>query len=147
MAKPGLEPRSYHGRARLGNLLCRVADVSISYITCLKRVKGNGRTVHEACSSRQVSSQRTVLVSEFSSPFCSFSSSLTSLPVTAHTSCPAPVSCHFPEEISRELPSAMESPRNSGLGLPSDCGLPFLAFICQTDCESASYPLGELTII
>lgn len=55
-------------------------------------------------------SQWTVFISEFSSPFCSSSSCLTSIPPTEHTHTHylalslSSFSCHFPEKISKELP-------------------------------------------
>lgn len=95
----------------------------------------------------QFLSQWTVFISEFSSPFCSSSSSLTSLPPTEHTlRALSAFSCHFTKEISEELPSSVEEPCDSRLGLPL-VSLCSLSFICQTGCESESYPCRELTII
>lgn len=93
------------------------------------------------------SSQWTVFISEFSSPFCSSSSSFTSLPPREYTYCAlSAFSCQFTEKISERLLSSIEEPQNSRLGLllVSPCSL---SFICQTGCESESYLSQELTII
>lgn len=55
--RAGLVARSSNARPPRGSLLGKVADVPIGH-SRQKRMKGNGRTVHEACSSRQVLSQR-----------------------------------------------------------------------------------------
>lgn len=119
-ARPGTP--SSRTRPPPGNLLCKVADVPISRTACLKRLKGKGRTVHEALELKvgfepEDSFRLSVLLSSQPPSY------------TAHTPCPPFFSCPFPEEISKGLPSAMASPHHSRLGLPSDCGFSLLTLI------------------
>lgn len=94
------------------------------------------------------SSQSIILVSEFSSPFCSFS--VTILPLTEHTqlSPTRPISsvgiCLNKSSLRLSL---LEGPHNSKFDSPLTSVLSLLSFICQAGCESENYSFGELTII
>jgi hypothetical protein len=125
--------------------LCKVVDNPISQTAWLGRSKSK---MKKLTAEGKFSSQKTKLVSEFSSLFCFSSSSVTSLLFTRLTHLPTQcLNCHLVEELlSKGLLSPMEGDMSLMLDSPLSCDLTLLSCICQAGCEHENYPSGEYTI-